>query len=72
MTDPNKPGRTDAGLEQNAAALPPHKDHPAKLTGVPEIDFEQISGGGDMVLIRLGTAHYELRRTRSGRLVLHK
>lgn len=39
---------------------------------VPVIDAERLLGGRDEVRIRLGTVEYRLRRTRQGKLILHK
>jgi len=43
-----------------------------RLANTPEFDFEVMSDGGSMIFIRFGETRYELKRTRSGRLVLHK
>ena len=67
MNDSQESGdhaETDRAFDKNS--------RPADLQSPPEIDFEEISVGGDKVYIRLGTTRYELKRTRSGRLVLHK
>ncbi|MEO1615481.1 MAG: hypothetical protein AAFV88_06500 [Planctomycetota bacterium] len=37
-----------------------------------EVNFSELSSGGDIVIVRFGTNRYQLKRTRSGRLVLHK
>jgi len=39
---------------------------------VPVFDFETLSGGRKKIYILLGKTRYELKRTRSERLVLHK
>lgn len=38
----------------------------------PLLDFDQLAGPYNEVLIRLGTTIYRLRRTRNGRLLLYK
>jgi len=56
----------------NAEALSSRLRKPTNKQEVPEVEFDQISGGSDMVVVRFGKIRYELKRTRSGRLVMHK
>jgi len=43
-----------------------------RLRDTPRYDFEQLSGGRKMIFVEFGNVRYELKRTKSGRLVLHK
>lgn len=45
-------------------------EHKGKST--PVFDFEKLSGKELVVLIRLGNEVYELRKTKTGKLVLNK
>ena len=47
-----------------------HSQHKGK--SVPLFDFEELFGDEVVVLIRLGNEVYELRRTKTGKLVLNK
>ncbi|GIW91365.1 MAG: hypothetical protein KatS3mg109_1797 [Pirellulaceae bacterium] len=61
----------------------PHADSPERGPAAPDptmnqtpapavLDFDQLAGPNNEVLIRLGAAVYRLRRTRNGRLLLYK
>ena len=43
-----------------------------KGKSVPLFDFEEIFGNEVVVLIRLGNEVYELRKTKTGKLLLNK
>lgn len=43
-----------------------------KGKSVPLFDFEELFGDEVVVLIRLGNEVYELRKTKTGKLVLNK
>ncbi|MEM1228523.1 MAG: hemin uptake protein HemP [Planctomycetota bacterium] len=63
------------GVPPNRSLPPrPVRNHGQTNYGgvIPEVDFEQLSRGGQMVHVVLDEKRYELKRTRSGRLVLHK
>ncbi|GIW91410.1 MAG: hypothetical protein KatS3mg109_1842 [Pirellulaceae bacterium] len=58
----------DAPESRPAAPDPSMNQTPAPAV----LDFDQLAGPNNEVLIRLGAAVYRLRRTRNGRLLLYK
>ncbi len=64
-----------AKMDDNADSPTPGSDNRTaehKGRSVPLFDFEELFGNQSVVLIRLGDQVYELRRTRTGKLVLNK
>lgn len=67
---PNQPAHPLPAAEVGPNALP--GVGPSPPSEQPLLDFDQLAGPHNEVLIRLGTTIYRLRRTRNGRLLLYK
>ena len=72
--DPRDQSGRDLINPEETASLPEPAEDPCGLNdqNVPDYNFEVLADGQLMVMIRLGSEVYMLRRTRGGKLLLNK
>jgi len=68
MSKPDKGDETVRSTESAASESPRSR----KERDVRRIDFHELSGGLDVVLITCGDEVYQLKQTRFGKLLLNK